>query len=162
MVPNFKSLIKQYIKEYINQHPNFKDENLDFIGKNLIKKLQNADFLITKSDVSFSEKYLFDAKKMGKVYQVNIRKNSSSLNEDSEVDEVETFDRNKLKDLYPGVFKFKTNTIEYVIEFQDKAENGNIFISLKRSINPKKEDFQTFADEFTSEAVKQIVKKLYK
>lgn len=188
MIPEFKLLIREYIKEYIDQHENFKDKDLNIIGKNLIGKLESVGFIIKKSNVSFQNVYTFDAEKLGKVYQVNIRKKFHSINED----EVEKFDRNQLKKLFPDMFKnindkqsknviksatkninqkndYDDDTIisrnddilyarnfEYTIEFQDKSKNYDVVIQHKKIFNNKKDNFENFANQITSEVVKNF------
>jgi len=131
MVHNFKFLIRQYIKEYIDQHENFKDKDLNIIGKNLINKLQNVGFLIKKSNVSFPNVYTFDAEKLGKVYQVNIRKKFHSINEDG----VEKFNRDELKKIFPSMFKNNTQG-SYV-------KNKNLTNISKKSIDHNEYDDDT-------------------
>jgi len=188
MITEFKLLIREYIKEYIDQHENFNDKDLNLIGENLTNKLQNIGFMIKKSNVSFSNVYTFDAEKLGKVYQINIRKKFHSINED----EVEKFDRNQLKKLFPDMFKnigdkqnkstlksatkninkfddFDDDTIvsrtddllyarnfEYTIEFQDKSKNYDVVIQHKKIFNNKKDNFENFANQITSEVVKNF------
>lgn len=86
---NIRVLIKEYIKEYVSQHDNFNDNDLNDIGKSLSSNLSQIGFMIRKSNVSFKNVFCFDAEKLGKVYQVFIKKKFHSINED-----VETFNRN--------------------------------------------------------------------
>lgn len=115
MIPKFKFLIREYIKEYIEQNQNFIHKDLNIIAKILINKLENLGFIINRSSLSLKNISAFDAEKSGKVYQVIIRKKINPINED----EVEKFDRNELKKLFPDMFKnvnktqnqnFKPNT----------------------------------------------------
>lgn len=192
MIPKFKLLIREYIKEYIEQNQNLTLKDLNIIGKMLVNKLENLGFIISRSSLSLKNILAFDAEKSGKAYQVIIRKKINPINED----EVEKFDRNELKKLFPDMFKnvnktqnqnFKHNTsiksatknlnnqedyentliindddfvfagnFEYIIEFQDKSKNYDVVIQHRKKFNNKKQSFENFANEITSEIIKNF------
>jgi hypothetical protein len=86
---DLKKLIKEYIKEYVSQHNEFNYSDLNDIGKVLSNNLSKIGFIIRKSNVSFNNVFCFDTEKLGKVYQIFIKKKFHSINED-----MQTFNRN--------------------------------------------------------------------
>jgi len=123
---NTRLLIRQYIKEYISQHDRFSDNDLNEIGKCLTRRLSEVGFIVRKSNVSFNNVFCFDAEKLGKVYQIFIKKKFHSINED-----IETFNRDELKKLYPDLFKNKNQSFKQ----NNKSATVNANITLNTDDN---------------------------
>lgn len=102
-----RKLIKSFINEYVSQHENFNSNDLKKIGNFLISNLEQKNFIIRRSNVSFNNVFCFDAEKSGKMYLVFVKKKFHSINEDNDL---QTFNREELKKLYPDLFKNKVSS----------------------------------------------------